>query len=158
MADIITDGMVRVTWLTSLASTTSPSAAALTAGVHLESFITPDGLAIELGDDSVDTSGLNSTFSSSRAGRGTVSIELTFKDQGKAAVPWTTFNTRPTGFLVVRRNLASTTAYAASQYVEVYTVAAADQNPVAPAANEVAKFTVALFSTADPVIHATTAA
>lgn len=158
MADIISDGMVRVTWLTSLASTTAPSAAALTAGVHLEGFITPDGLAIELGDDSVDTSALNSTFSSSRAGRGTVTVELTFKDQGKANPPWTTFDSRPTGYLVVRRNLASSTAYAATQYVEVYTVKAGDQNPIAPAANEVAKFSVALFSTADPVVHATTAA
>lgn len=158
MADIISDGKTKVTWLTSLASTTAPSAAAVTAGVHLEGFITPDGLAIDLGDDEVDTSALNSTANTARAGRGTVSIEVTFKDQGRAAVPWTTFASRPTGYLVVRRNVDSTDAYASGQFVEVYTVTAGDRQPVAPAANEMQKFTVKFFSSADPNLHATTAA
>lgn len=156
MADVIGDGMVKVTWVTSLASTTAPSAATLGAGTDLQSYITPDGLAIEIGDDEVDVSALNSTFTSKKVGRGTVSVELTFKNQGAAAAPWTTFASRPTGYLVVRRNVAAATAWASSQYCEVYIVQAGDQMPIAPTANEVAKFTVKLFSTADPVLHATT--
>ena len=84
MADIVSDGMVKVGWVTTLSSLTSPTATQITAGVDLESFLTPDGLGIELGDEAVDTSALNSTFSTEKAGRGTVSIELTFKDQGAA--------------------------------------------------------------------------
>ncbi|MBK6887034.1 MAG: hypothetical protein IPH03_11820 [Tetrasphaera sp.] len=102
MADIIADGYVKVGWVTTLSSLTSPTAVQLGAGVDLETFLTADGLGIELGDEAVDTSALNSTFSTEKAGRGTVSIELTFKDQGAANPPWTTFATRPTGFLVVR--------------------------------------------------------
>ena len=157
MPDIISDGMVKVGWVTTLSSLTSPTATQITAGVDLESFLTPDGLAIELGDDEVDVSALNSTFSPTKPGRGTVSIELTFKDQGQANPPWTTFASRPAGYLVVRTGVAATTDWAASQRVDVYTVTAGDRKPIAPAANEVAKFSVQLFSTADPSFAVTTA-
>lgn len=157
MADIISDGKVKVTWVTSLSSTTSPSAAELSAGTDLEAFITPDGLSIEIGDDSVDTSALNSTFSTTKAGRGTVSIEVTLKDQGRDQVPYSTFDNRPAGFLVVRRNIDSATAYASGQYVEVYSCTAGDHKIQPPAANEVAKFAVEFFSSTDPVLHATAA-
>lgn len=157
MADIIADGYVKVGWVTTLSSLTSPTATQITAGVDLESFLTPDGLGIELGDEAVDTSALNSTFSTEKAGRGTVSIELTFKDQGQANPPWSTFASRPTGYLVVRTGVAATTDWAASQKVDVYSVVAGDRKPLAPAANEVAKFSIQLFSTADPSIAVTTA-
>ncbi len=157
MADIVSDGMVKVGWVTTLSSLTSPTATQITAGVDLEGFLTPDGLGIDLGDEAVDTSALNSTFSTEKAGRGTVSIELTFKDQGVGAAPWTTFASRPSGYLVVRYGVAVTTDWTAAQKVDVYTVKAGDRKPIAPAANEVQKFTVQLFSTADPSIAATVA-
>lgn len=157
MADIIADGMVKVGWVTTLSSLTSPTAVQITAGVDLESFLTPDGLGIELGDESVSTDALNSTFSTEKAGRGTVSIELTFKDQGAANPPWTTFASRPAGYLVVRTGVATTTDWTAAQKVDIYTVRAGDRKSAAPAANEVAKFSVQLFSTADPSIAATVA-
>lgn len=158
MADQTTDGMTKVSWMTTLTSTTSPSAAELTSGVSLESFITPDGLGIELGDDEVDTSALNSTFSSRKAGRGTVAISMTMKDQGRAVAPWATFDARPAGFLAVRRNVASSDAWAASDMLEVYTAKAGDRQPQAPAPNEASKFVVQLFSSTDPELHATAAA
>lgn len=153
MADIIADGYVKVGWVTTLSSLSSPTAVQVTAGVDLESFLTPDGLGIELGDEAVDTSALNSTFSTEKAGRGTVSIELTFKDQGQGNAPWTTFATRGSaGYLVVRTGVAATTDWAAGQKIDIYSVAYGDRKPIAPAANEVAKFSIQLFSTADPVI------
>lgn len=158
MADIISDGQVKVTWLTSLTAPGAPSAAELSAGTDLEGFITPDGLSVEIGDDSVDTSALNSTFSTTKAGRGTVAIEVTFKDQGRDQAPWSTFVGRPSGYLVIRRNVDSSTAYAASQSVEVYAVTAGDHKIQPPAANEVAKFAVEYFSSTDPVLSASTVA
>lgn len=156
MADIISDGYVKVGWVTTLSSLTSPTNVQVTAGVDLESFLTPDGLGIELGDEAVDTAALNSTFSTEKAGRGTVSIELTFKDQGQANPPWTTFANRPAGFLVVRTGVVATTDWSAGQRVDIYSVKAGDRKPIAPAANEVAKFSVQLFSTADPSIAVAT--
>jgi hypothetical protein len=152
MADIISDGMVKVGWVTTLSSLTSPTQVQVTAGVDLESFLTPDGLGIELGDESVDVSALNSTFSAAKAGRGTVQIELTFKDQGVAAAPWTTFASRPLGYLVVRTGVAATTDWTAAQKIDIYTCQAGDRKLLAPAANEVAKFSVQLFSTTDPAV------
>lgn len=155
MADQYSDGNVKVGWVTTLASITVPETSEVTAGVDLESFITPDGLQISLGDDSVDTSALNSTFSTSKAGRATVEIELTFKQQGVGNAPWTTFASRPSGWLVVRRNVATTTDWANGQLVEVYPCKAGDRKLAPPAANELEKFMVQFFPTSDPQLHAT---
>ena len=157
MADVISDGKVKVTWVTALANPSTPTTAELAGGVDLEGFITPDGLAVEIGDDEVDTSSLNSTFSATRAGRGTVSIEVTFKDQGKGNAPWTTFSDRPAGFMVIRRNVDSATAYATSDDVEVYAATAGDPQIEAPAANEMSKFMVAFFASSDPILAASVA-
>ena len=152
MADIVSDGYVKVGWVTTLSSLTSPTAVQVTAGVDLESFLTPDGLGIELGDESVSTEALNSTFSTEKAGRGTVSIELTFKDQGHDAAPRTTFGSRPTGYLVVRTGVVATTDWSAAQKVDIYSCVAGDIKMLAPAANELQKFAIQLFSTTDPSI------
>ncbi len=157
MADIIGDGMVKVGWVTTLSSLTSPTAVQITAGVDLESFLTEDGLGIDESTAKVDTSALNSTFSTERIGRGACDIELTFKHQGLGNVPWTTFATRPSGYLVVRYGVAATTDWAAAQRVDIYTVKAGDRHHVAAASNEVAKFTVPLYLTTAPSYAATVA-
>jgi len=159
--DIISDGKTKVTFVAAaddIADTNAPTVAELGAGVDVEAFITPDGMAIELSDDSVDTSALNSTFSTMKVGRSSVSIEITFKDQGKDAAPWTTVEGRAAGFLVVRRNVDSETGYAAADEVEVYTVTCGDIKIVPAAENEVSKFAVDMFSSSDPVLDATVAA
>lgn len=150
MADIVGDGMVKVGWVTTLSSLTSPTATQITAGVDLEGFLTSDGLDVQESDEMVDNTALNSTFSTELIGRTTVAATLTFKQQGLANAPWTTFASRPAGYLVVRTGVAATTDWAASQVVDVYPCTAGDRNPVAAAANEVAKFSVQLFTTAAP--------
>lgn len=157
MADVISDGKVKVTWVDALVDPAAPTTAELGGGVDLESFITPDGLAVEIGDDEVDTSSLNSTFSATRAGRGTVDIEVTFKDQGKNNAPWTTFSDRPAGFMVIRRNIDSDVAYSAGDDVEVYTATAGDPQIEAPAANEMSKFMIGFYASSDPILAASVA-
>ncbi len=157
MADIIGDGMIKVGWVTTLSSLTSPTAVQITAGVDLESFLTGDGLKIDPQTAKVPTDALNSTFSTERIGRGSVDIELTFKQQGLANPPYTTLASRPTGFLVVRTGVLATTDWAASQKVDIYSVVAGDRNDAPTAANEVAKFVVPMFNTAAPSIAVTVA-
>lgn len=157
MADIVSDGMTRVTWVATLASVTSPSAATIEAGTDLEGFITPDGFNESVSNDDVDSSALNSTFSTTEPGRTTVELELTFKDQGKANPPYSTFAGRTSGYLVIRRGVAVATSYAASQTVDVYTVTASDPYFQSPAANEVTKVAFKFFNTAPPSLDATTA-
>ena len=158
MSDIITDGMTKVAFVPAVADISAPDEDELAAGEDLESFLTPDGLGLEFGNDEVDVSALNLTFSSTLPGRQTLSGEITLKDQGRGAVPWSTFAGKPDGFLIVRRNTDATVAWAENDAVEVYPVQAGLRRPAAPAANEVAKFAVTLFYTSAPDLGATVAA
>lgn len=142
MPDIVSDGQTRVSWVTTISNSAAPTTAELNAGVALESFITPDGYSISTSTDTVDNTALNSTQNSALAGRRNDDISLTFKDQGRSAAPWTTFANVPTGYLVVRRGVASSTAWTASQKVSVYPCQAGYRQDEAPAANELQKFTV----------------
>lgn len=157
MADIVGDGMVKVGWVTTLSSLTSPTAVQITAGVDLESFLTQDGLGVDPSTAKVETAALNSTFSTERIGRGSAELALTFKNQGRANPPWTTFASRPTGFLVIRYGVSVSTDWAAAQRVNVWSCAAGDRHDLPYASNEVAKFMVPLHITAAPSIAATVA-
>ena len=157
MADIVNDGMTKVGFVPTISSTSAPTALELAAGQDLESYLTPDGLGMEFGNDSIDVTALSSTYNAELPGRQTVSTELTLKFQGDASVPFSTFASKPEGYIVVRRNLAATTAWTAAQTVEVYPVQIGTRRRMAPAANEVLKFTVQAFHTAAPVFGATVA-
>ena len=157
MADIISDGLTKVSFVPTISNTSAPTTAELDAGTGLETFLTPDGLAIEISTESVDTTALSSTYNASLPGRQTASTELTLKFQGDAVAPFSTFAAKPEGYIVVRRNLASTTAWTAAQVVEVYPVQAGIRRRQPPAGNEVLKFTVQLFHTSIPVQGATVA-
>ena len=157
MPDIINDGMTKVSYVPTISNVSAPTTTELNAGTGLESFLTPDGLGMEFGNDEVDTTALSSTFSATLPGRRTISTELTLKHQGDASAPFSTFAGKPEGYIVVRRNLAATTAWTAAQTVEVYPVQFGIRRRVAPAANEVLKFTVQAFHTSAPTFGATVA-
>ncbi len=158
MADIVNDGMTAVSFVPTISSTSAPTVAELDAGTRLDSYLTPDGLGLEFGNDEVDITALSSTYNAALPGRQTVSTELTLKHQGDATAPFSTFASKPNGYLVIRRNVAATTAWTAAQTVEVYTVQIGTRRRVAPAANEVLKFTVQAFHSSAPVFGATVAA
>ena len=157
MADILMDGNIRVSWVTSIANTAAPTVAELNAGVSLESYITPDGFNVNTNDDKVDTSALNSTDNTAVAGRRTDEIGITFKHQGDSAVPWTTFAGRPTGYIVERTSIAGSTAWATSQKVRVFPVQSSNRQKIKRAPNEIEKFTLDFFKTGATVDTATVA-
>lgn len=158
MADIVNDGMTTVAFVPTIANTAAPNEDELNAGQRLETFLKPDGLSLEFSTESVDTTALSSTYNSELPGRLTVSTEMTFKHQGDAAAPFSTFASKPEGYIVVRRNVAATAAWAENDVVEVYTVQIGTRRRNPPAANEVLAFTVQAFHTAAPVFGATVAA
>ena len=145
MPDIISDGATKVSWVTTISNTAAPTTAELNAGVALESFITPDGLSLNTSTDPVDNTSIASTQSTQVAGRRNDEVEITFKQQGQGAAPWTTFASRPNGYLVVRRGVATATAWTAAQKVQVFPAQAGDRQMIAPAPNEVEKFSVKCF-------------
>jgi hypothetical protein len=147
MPDLISDGLTKVNWVTTISNTAAPTAAEINAGVSLEGFLTPDGYGMTTSTDAVDASSLASTQDAEIPGRRKDSGSLTFKNQGESAAPWTTFASRPSGYLVTRYGVASTTTFAASQKVHVIPCTAGDRQPMASAKNEVLKFQVPMFVT-----------
>lgn len=158
MPDIVNDGLTTVSFVPTISSTAAPTVAELNAGQLLQTFLTPDGLGLEIGTDSIDTTALSSTYNAELPGRMTVSTELTLKFQGDAVAPFSTFAAKPLGYVVVRYELASTTAWIADQIVDIFPVQIGTRRRVAPAANELLKFVVQCFHTDAPVIGSTVAA
>jgi hypothetical protein len=161
MSNLTFDGNVKVSWVATIASTSAPTVAELTAGTALEGHITPDGLSTAFDTAAVDQSSLGSTFDSEAAGRRKPNISITYKRYTAAGAETGAESTlvyRAEGFLVVRRTKAASVAWTAADPVEVYIVQCGQPNPNNPAPNETQKATVTLFSTADPVLDATVAA
>ncbi|MFR0351786.1 hypothetical protein [Streptomyces sediminimaris] len=160
MSDVINDGKTRVAWVTAIADISAPTVAELDAGEDFTERITPDGLGIPAETADVDNSSLASTFTTGRAGRRSYSPEVTFKrgDTVSDDLPWATLTYQTQGYLVVRRVLPYTTAWAADQECEVYPVECGERNSIPPAPNEVAKFTSPMKLRAEPNTSAVVAA
>lgn len=123
-ADLLSDGMIKVAWVATIAVQATPTAAELIAGTDLTPLLTPDGLTTDAATAAVDLSSLASTTNSEGAGRRTWSIMVKFKRKvvGADDLAYTTLVYRASGFLVVRRNLATATAFVAAQKVDVFPV------------------------------------
>lgn len=158
MADVIIDGKVLAVFAPAVADIAAPTTTEISAGVVLHDWLTMDGLNIDFSMADVDTTALSSTFNSLLPGRLELTTELTLKDQGRDAAPWTTFADKAEGYLIVRRNVPAAQAVAASDAVEVYPVQSGTRQPMAPAANEVSKFGVTLHHTEAPDTSAVVAA
>ena len=157
MPDMLADGTTKVSFVTTISNIAAPTVAELNAGTALEALITPDGLDVTPSTNAVATGALNSTVDTEAAGRRKFDISLTLKRQTGTDTPVNLFPYQTAGYLVVRDNIASSTAWAASQKVQVYPVQSGEPNRVKPAANEVKKLTVGFFVTADPNTNATVA-
>lgn len=131
------DGMIKVSFVPTLAAPTAPTAVQLTAGTPLDGRLTPDGLSISIDTASVDTSKLNSTANSSTIGRDSYTIALKYVrgDQAEATAVQTALIRGAAGYLVVRRDKLATVAWTVADKVEVYPVICARPDPDAPAPN-----------------------
>lgn len=152
-ADLLGDGNVAVMFCLTIANISAPTAAECNAGVALQEYITKDGLGIGPEQAAVDNTALASRDETEDAGSVKYSIELTVKRKEVALedVGWNTLVDRQLGYLVVRRNIAHETSFAAGQHVEVYPVRCGRPNMQPPELNAAQKFVSKLFnhSTAD---------
>ena len=157
MPDIVGDGNVRISWVTSIANTSAPTTTELNAGVLLTSWITPDGWNVATSEAEVDNSALDSTDDTRLPGRRADDIEVTFKHQGDSNAPYTTFSGKPAGFLVERTGVASGTAWTASQKVRVFPVTAGNRNKLPRTPNELEKFSVKFYKSSAVIDQGTVA-
>lgn len=160
MADIIVDGKTKVTFVATLASTTAPSAATITAGTDLTDTLTADGLVGFAPDTaSVDNTSLGSTFNTVLAGRTSYSgTMLRLKKQTGTDTIYDLLVRDLTGYIVVRRGITKATAYAAAQKVQVYPIICGEVKDIDPEPNSVQRYEIPLFISSEPNLRATTAA
>lgn len=159
MADIPVDGNTRVAWVPAIANKAAPTVAELNAGILLQSVITADGLVgFEPETADVDTTSLASTFNTLTIGRDTFSgTMLRLKKQDGTDTAYNTLVRGATGHVVIRRDIAESTAWTASQKVEVYPVICGQARRLAPEANTVGRYEVPTKISAAPELRATVA-
>lgn len=159
MSDLISDGMTKVVWASSIANINAPTTTELNAGSDFTTRVTPDGLKIDPSTADVDTSSLASTFDTKTVGRIGYDTEMTFKrgTTGGEDLPYTTLKYGVSGYLIVRRGVAYATAWATSQKCEVYPIICGEPQSSSPASNEVMKFVSPMKVTSPPATAATVA-
>lgn len=153
MADIFSDGMTRVAYVPTIANQNAPTTTELNAGILLQSVMTADGLVgFEASTADVDNSSLNSTFDTVGIGRDSYSgTLLRLKKQTVGAdTAYTTLTRGTTGYIVIRRDVAETTAWTSSQSVEVYPITCGRRKRLAPEKNTVTRYEVPTKITAAP--------
>ncbi|MFF0823064.1 hypothetical protein ACFYUR_22105 [Micromonospora haikouensis] len=159
MADITADGKTRVAWVPSIANINAPTTTELNAGMLLQNTMTADGLAgfrPETAD--VDTSSLGSTFSTSVNGRTSFSgTMLRLKKQSGTDTIFDTLVRDAAGYVVIRRSVAESTAWASAQKVEVYPALCGEVARVDPEPNTVERYEIPLKITSSPALRAAVA-
>lgn len=134
MADLGFDGMVKVSFVPTIANIAAPTVVELGAGTSLEGRLLPDGLSRPSDTARVDNSKMSSTFNTNIAGRRTFDgLSVKYVRGPSSDVAATAVETalvyKAEGYLVIRTNIASTTAWTAAQKVEVYPVQVLNPNP-----------------------------
>lgn len=160
MADLTHDASYLVYFVPTLSTPATPSTAAIVAGTQLDTRMTPSGLDRGAGNDTVDTSKLNSTYTTAAVGRRNFNPTITIvrgDATGEVAVE-TALAFKATGFLVIRDNKPSGTALASGDKVDVFPVQIGVQQKAAPAANELQTITYNLTMTADAYLNVATTA
>jgi hypothetical protein len=155
MADLGFDGMMKVSFVPTIVNIAAPTVVELTAGTALEGRLLPDGLARPSDTARVDNSKMASTFNTNIAGRRTFDglmvkyVRGPSTDTAALAVE-TALVYKAEGYLVIRSNIVSTTAWTAAQKVEVYPVQVLNPNPDNPGPDTLQAVEVQFAMTREP--------
>lgn len=131
-----TDGLVSYKFVPTIASTSAPTVAEITAGVELACWITDDGWQPSLNETAATDKRACAAQDFEGKGRHTRSLTVKYATapQGTNTAK-TTLDPASTGYFVERRGLSVDTAYAASQKVNVWPVEMGEYQDLAPEAN-----------------------
>lgn len=158
---ILGDGMIRVSWVLSIANMAAPVAASelnAASSVLLHPTLTPDGLiGFELDTQGMEITALVSGVDAAQAGRdklGDLRLRL-YKLSGTDSMYSVAKGTN--AFVAIRRYMSAATSWATGQSAQIYSVQAGTKKEMLPAQGEAFKYEIPLFSTADPVLNAVVA-
>lgn len=158
MARYANDGMIRIQVVASISNTAAPTVAELNAGTDITNDVTKDGLTVPANQNMVDNSSLAETFDSQVVGSFGGAITLTGIRDAANDTFWDLVVYGTDTHLVVRRGVATDTAFAASQDIEVYPIQWHEPVPVQTASNEQGRFTATAAVTSQPNYKAVVAA
>jgi hypothetical protein len=153
MADLLSDGNLRVAWVPNISNINAPTVAELSAGILMQGVMKSDGLRTAFDSAEVDNSKLASTYDTAQVGRRSVKPGITYIRQ----LPRILENVlvyKATGNLVVRREVDQATNWLAGQKVEVYPVQCKAPSP-SYGPNAMQMVDVDMTSTAEPAPDAT---
>jgi hypothetical protein len=152
MADIVSDGRTRVSWVTTIANIAAPTVAELNAGILLHDTLTSDGLiGFSPETATVPTTSLASTFNTSRNGRTSFTGTMfRLKKQDGTDTIFTTLIKDAAGYAVVRRSVLATTAWTIADKVQVYPAVCGEVSFVDVEENTLERYEVPLNVTAAP--------
>jgi hypothetical protein len=159
VADITADGKTRVYWVSTIANINAPTTTELNAGIALQSTMTADGLnGFQPDTADVDTSALDSTFSTTVNGRTSFSnTSVRLKKQSGTDTIFTTLVRDTAGYVVIRRSITASTAWASSQACEVYPALCGEVSRIDPEPNTVERYEIPMKITASPALRAAVA-
>lgn len=159
MSDITADGKTRVYWVTTVANINAPTTTELNAGIALQTTMTADGLnGFQPATADVDTSSLDSTFSTMVNGRTSFSnTSLRLKKQSGTDTIFTTLVRDTAGYVVIRRSLTASTAWASAQAVEVYPALCGEVSRMDPEPNTVERYEIPIKITSSPALRSAVA-
>lgn len=159
MADIVVDGKTRCAYVPTIANIAAPTTTELNAGILLQSTLTASGLAgFQPETATVDTSSMASTFNTAVNGKTSFSgVRLQLKKQTGTDTIYDTLVRGTTGYIVVRRSITESTAWASAQKVSVYPIEAGEVVHMDPEENTVERYEVPLTITSAPSLRAAVA-
>lgn len=137
--------VIRVAYVATIADTSAPTVAELTAGVNLTPFMLRNGLSTPQTGSTVDTSDAASRQNTQAAGTygGDNWSYRGYRDDGTDTA-WDTLEPGTEGFLVIRRFGGSDAAFAAADKVEVAPIEVVSRSMNDTADNESQNFTASL--------------
>lgn len=157
MARYVYEGYTDVWWVTTISNKAAPTAAEINAGTNLTSFVAKDGVSTNATTNKVDSATIAETFDSQLAGSYGSDLELSMFRDNTADTAWNLWIHGTNGYVVLRRGIATGTAVAASQKVEVYPAQMLTPVPQNSAANTQVRFVGAVAVTSEPSVKATVA-
>lgn len=148
------DGNLRVVYVATLADPENPTTTELNAGTtkDLSCYITSDGFATSLDEQTITDNRLCSRATYERPGRWQKQMTLSYvhnPDSPSNNVAYLTLPYLATGYIVARWGVPYETAWAAGDLVDVYPIQAGKPMKNPPAENTVLTVTQKMFITAE---------
>lgn len=155
MARFVYEGKTNVYWLTTIATTSTPSLTEIQAGVDLTNFTAKDGVAVNINTNNVDSATIAEIFDAQVVGSYGADVQLTmFRDDGTDTA-WNTCTYGSNGFLVIDRFNLSGADPGNGDKVEVWPAEMHVPSPENSGANTNVRFVEKFAITSQPYLSAT---